>query len=128
MFDRSHKRINSQPIVIHFSEKGTHLIHYNSHDHNMNEWPQNEVLGFSNSLPLKPYTKTTVGIEKFRNIVNERNQSKAELVNNLIDFLSDRTKYLPDDQLGRLPYPWCDALTAICNVVPEEIFGTRCYF
>lgn len=127
-FDQSYKRIKSQPFVIHFSDKATHSIHYNSLDHSMQKWPQNEVLGFSNSLPLEPYTKTTAGIEMFREIVNERNQSQEKLVKNLINFLSDRTKYLPDKQLSELPLPWSDALTAICTAIPEEIYGTRFYF
>lgn len=114
--------------MIHFSDKATHSIHYNSLDHSMQKWPQNEVLGFSNSLPLEPYTKTTAGIEMFREIVNERNQSQEKLVKNLINFLSDRTKYLPDKQLSELPLPWSDALTAICTAIPEEIYGTRFYF
>lgn len=65
------------------------------------------------------------GREKFRAVVNRPNRSKDELVQGLSDFLCDREKHWPDDELYRRAPNWSKDLSSICTRVHAAQYGTR---
>lgn len=88
-------------------------------------WPQNEVLGFGNSLTHQPLQKVKRGKEKFREVLKQPDQSKEKLVKNLNELLSDREKHWPDDELYRRAPNWANQLSSICTGVPTAAYGSR---
>lgn len=89
------------------------------------EWPQNEALAFGNSLAKQPLQKVTAGREKFRKIVENRNQSKDELIKHLTELLCDRERHWPDEELHRRAPNWSNQLCSICVKMPEQGYGSR---
>lgn len=107
------------------SENTNRTIHYCNVNNEAREWPQNEVLGFGNSLSRQPLQKVKGGREKFRAIVKRQNQSKTELIESLNELLCDREKHWPDDELYRRAPKWANQLCSICARVPAAEYGSR---
>lgn len=108
-----------------FSEKDARPIHYSNVSNSSCVWPQNEVLGFSNSLSQCPLQKVNAGKEKFREIINQHNQTQDNLVKNLMKLLSDRKKNWPDEELHRRQPTWGESLSSICVKMPKVKYGSR---
>lgn len=100
-------------------------IHYCNVNNEARQWPQNEVLGFGNSLTHQPLQKVKGGREKFREIVKRPDQTKEELIKSLNKLLSDREKHWPDEELHRRAPAWADQLCSICARVPAAEYGSR---
>lgn len=101
------------------------LVHYSNVNNSWKLWPKNQVLGFSNSLTHQPYEKVKAGKEKFQKIINNKNQTKDELVQKLMKLLSNRSKHWPDAELQRRAPDWGQGLCSICVKMPEVEYGTR---
>lgn len=110
------------------SHKTSRTIDYCNVNNDMNVWSLNEPLAFGNSLSHQPLQKVKAGKEKFREIVSRTNQTKNELVDNLIELLCDRERHWPDDELMRRKPMWADKLCSICVNMPEVGYGSRLYF
>lgn len=91
----------------------------------VHKWPQNKALAFGNSLTKEPLKKVTAGREKFQTIVNDRKQTKEELIQNLTELLCDRERHWPDDELHRRAPNWSEKLCSICVKMPEQAYGSR---
>lgn len=115
---------NKVPIFFH-SAKSIQPTHYCNVNNTVYQWPQNEALAFGNSLVPEPLQKVKAGREKFRAIVNRPNQSKNDLVQNLIDLLCDRERHWPDAELQRRKPEWAETLCSICVKMPEFGYGSR---
>lgn len=114
-------------LTLYFSRADTdRTIHYSNVNKVLQEWPCNEVLAFSNSLSHEPLEKVKAGREKFREIVNRKNQSKDDLVKSLRDeLLCNREKHWPDEELHRRMPKWSEQLSSICVRIASGEYGTR---
>lgn len=103
------------------------ILHTSNTPRGIQEFPNNSVLGFSNSSWMVPLNKVDHGKELFTEVIQQRGRTKEELVTHLMSLLSDETKF-PDDQelIRRLPddkrFPNC---SSIYFSVPEMNYGSR---
>lgn len=83
-------------LLIFFSlscrDKIAKTIHCSNVHDEQKEWPQCKVLAFGNSPPQIPLEKVKDGRQKFEQIIHQ-DQSKEELVDNLMELLQDRKRY-----------------------------------
>lgn len=102
--------INIQLFLKFDSDKIARALSYCNVTNDLDEWPQNTFLGFGNSFTSNPLQKVTAGKKHFEEIVKKKNQSKDELVRNLMDLLCNREKHWPDDELHRRAPSWSESL------------------
>lgn len=83
-----------------------------------------DIIGIGNSGIEHSYKKVEVGKEEFKCIVQNANVSKQNtLIEELINFLKSRTKYLPDPELQKTYPTVYEELSSI--FVSENEYGTR---
>ena len=84
--------------------------------------------GISNHPYSAPYLKTTVGIEKFKTIVQEKQgASQSALLEALEDLMRNETCHFPDPQLERQGNlgPVVKPKSSIFIDIPKPAYGTR---
>lgn len=88
------------------------------------EWPTGQVLAFGNSPPPKTLEKVKAGRKQFEEIVN-RDLTKDELVDSLMQLLQDGERHWPDSELERRKPNWAPKLSSIHVKMLVEGYGSR---
>jgi len=112
-------------ITIELQEKQARTLHCSNVPMGFKEWPCDKALGFGNSEPERPFEKVVGGISKFHEIIQNHQDDKNVLLENLMGMLSCRDKYWPDDELSRRAPKWGENLSSICVKSQEAGYGTR---
>jgi uncharacterized protein with NRDE domain len=83
-------------------------------------------IGLGNSPLKSPFKKVEVGVELFKNLINEhQNSSKDELIKSLKLFLSNNERHFPDDELSKRKPEEPERYSSIHIELKEHLYGTR---
>lgn len=82
-------------------------------------------MGFGNSLLACPLQKVNAGQRYFEEILKKSQQSKDELVQNLMGLLCKSNKHWPDVELHRRKPEWSELLSSIYVKIPQVGYGSR---
>ncbi|VDN05362.1 unnamed protein product [Thelazia callipaeda] len=91
------------------------------------------IYGFGNSASYqKPFKKVTYGLELFKEtlaMLHDEKFSDQELINRLLDILTDQTSHHPDEQLisqKRQNEQYCKLMSQLFYELPDSVrYGTR---
>ncbi|KAJ6634722.1 Transport and Golgi organization protein 2 [Pseudolycoriella hygida] len=111
-------------VTIELNDKEARTIHCSNKPIGYQYFPNDTALAFGNSPPETPLQKVIGGKLKFLEIIQHQ-EDKDVLVNNLMEMLSCRDKYWPDDELKRRAPKWGECLSSICVKMQVAGYGTR---
>ncbi|CAG2104573.1 unnamed protein product [Medioppia subpectinata] len=117
-------------IAIHLKSQSIEMSTYSNFDlKTMQLNPGVHAFG-NNKMDQKLWPKVRIGKQKFEEIVDKHKNttSKSQLIDDIFDFLSDKSIYPLDDQMrsqGRDKSKSLEKLNAIHVVIPENNYGSR---
>uniref|UniRef100_A0A1L8DWA9 Putative transport and golgi organization 2 n=1 Tax=Nyssomyia neivai TaxID=330878 RepID=A0A1L8DWA9_9DIPT len=110
-------------VSVEFGKTNAKILHTSNAPPGNVEFSEGEVHGFGNSPHTIPLQKVIHGKEKFRNVL--KSAGRANLVQELMEFLKDGERHWPDDELSRRAPKWAEKLSSVCVNMPVEGYGSR---
>ncbi|XP_041972503.1 transport and Golgi organization protein 2 [Aricia agestis] len=100
---------------------------YNNETNEWNVW-SDEILGFSNSVPVNPLKKVDYGKSLLKQICqkHKKENTKKYLIEELLGLLQNKESQLPDPQLEKRKPKMFKELSSI-HVRIQEQYGTRAH-